>query len=153
MKIAPAAVLSDEERRTLAKRSHGRSTPARLVLRAKIVLAAAEGKMNETIAAELGTSNQRTLAQSVCAIAIGGDCERRLALAASLRCRRRSSRDFAEDHAGETRQRHPLEHTIDGESRWREQGRGLAHGIPSRADGLVGVPCQVIAPRSPRSPV
>jgi len=56
MKIAPAAVLSDEERRTLAKRSHGRSTPARLVLRAKIVLAAAEGKMNETIAAELGTS-------------------------------------------------------------------------------------------------
>ena len=56
MKLAPAIVLSDAERRTLTKWSHGRSTPARLVLRAKIILAAAEGRMNETIAAELGTS-------------------------------------------------------------------------------------------------
>ena len=56
MKIAPAIVLSEGERRTLTKWSHGRSTPARLVLRAKIILAAAEGKTNETIAAELGTS-------------------------------------------------------------------------------------------------
>ena len=56
MKIAPAIILSDDERRTLTKWSHGRSTPARLVLRARIILAAAEGKMNETIAAELGTS-------------------------------------------------------------------------------------------------
>ena len=56
MKIAPRIVLSDEERKKLTKWSRGRSTPARLVLRAKIVLAAAEGKTNEAIAAELGTS-------------------------------------------------------------------------------------------------
>lgn len=56
MKTAPVIVLSDDERKTLATWSRGRSTPARLVLRAKIVLAAAEGKTNETIAAELHTS-------------------------------------------------------------------------------------------------
>ena len=56
MKIAPTIVLSDDERKTLTTWSRGRSTPARLVLRAKIVLAAAEGKTNEAIAAELGTS-------------------------------------------------------------------------------------------------
>jgi transposase len=33
----------------------GRSTPGRLILRAKIVLAAADGKLNQDIAAELGT--------------------------------------------------------------------------------------------------
>ena len=56
MRTAPTIVLSDDERKTLATWSRGRSTPARLVLRAKIVLAAAEGKTNQSIAAELGTS-------------------------------------------------------------------------------------------------
>jgi transposase len=56
VKTAPIIVLSDDERKTLTTWSRGRSTPARLVLRAKIVLAAAEGKTNETIAAELHTS-------------------------------------------------------------------------------------------------
>ncbi|MCC7422444.1 MAG: helix-turn-helix domain-containing protein, partial [Planctomycetaceae bacterium] len=35
-----------------------RSTPARLVLRAKIVLAAAEGRENKDIAAELGCTRR-----------------------------------------------------------------------------------------------
>jgi transposase len=56
MKTAPIIVLANDERRTLTTWSRGRSTPARLVLRAKIVLAAAEGKTNESIAAELHTS-------------------------------------------------------------------------------------------------
>lgn len=56
MRTAPIIVLSDDERKMLAAWSRGRSTPARLVLRAKIVLAAAEGKTNEAIAAELRTS-------------------------------------------------------------------------------------------------
>src|SRR3974390_3276559 len=56
MKKAPGIVLSDSERKTLETWSRGRSTQARLVLRARIVLAAAEGKLNETIAAELETS-------------------------------------------------------------------------------------------------
>jgi transposase len=56
MKTAPAIILSNAERKTLTKWSRGRSTPARLVLRAKIVLAAAENKTNERIAEELGAS-------------------------------------------------------------------------------------------------
>jgi transposase len=56
MKTAPTIVLSSDERKTLTMWSRGRSTPARLVLRAKIVLAAAEGRTNEAIADELHTS-------------------------------------------------------------------------------------------------
>ncbi len=47
MRIAPVIELSSEERTTLARWSRGRSTPARLVLRAKIVLAAAPRERNE----------------------------------------------------------------------------------------------------------
>lgn len=54
MRVARAIMLSDEEQVTLARWSRGRSTPARLVLRARIVLAAAQGGENKTIAAELG---------------------------------------------------------------------------------------------------
>ena len=55
MRIAPCITLNDGQRQTLQRWARGRSTPARLVLRAKILLAAAEGKENQAIAAELGT--------------------------------------------------------------------------------------------------
>jgi transposase len=58
MKTAPAIILSDAERRTLLGWSRGRRTPARLVLRAKIVLASAEGTMSKDIASQLGTSKK-----------------------------------------------------------------------------------------------
>lgn len=58
MKTAPVITLSDKERQTLVAWSRGRRTPARLVLRAKIVLAAAEGTMNQDIAAQVGTSKK-----------------------------------------------------------------------------------------------
>lgn len=58
MRIAAAIELTDEERKTLEAWSRGRKTPARRVLRAKIVLAAAEGQMNQTIAATLRTSKK-----------------------------------------------------------------------------------------------
>jgi len=54
MRVAKAVELTAEERETLRKWARGRSAPARLVLRAKIVLAAADGKRNDAIAAELG---------------------------------------------------------------------------------------------------
>ncbi len=54
MRIAQAVTLTDEERAVLTKWSRGRSTPARLVLRAKIVLAAADGRRNKDVSAELG---------------------------------------------------------------------------------------------------
>ena len=56
MRIATAITLSEADREVLQRWARGRSTPARLVLRAGIVLAAAEGKDNKTIAAELGTN-------------------------------------------------------------------------------------------------
>lgn len=54
MRIAIAITLNEEERATLTKWSRGGRTPARVVLRAKIVLAAADGRENQDIAAELG---------------------------------------------------------------------------------------------------
>ena len=55
MRVAAAITLSDEERQTLERWQRGRSTPARLVLRAKIVLLAAACTPSQRIAAELGT--------------------------------------------------------------------------------------------------
>ena len=54
MRIAKAIILTDDERVTLTKWARGRSTPARLVQRAKILLAAADGRENKVIARELG---------------------------------------------------------------------------------------------------
>jgi len=54
VKRAPEIRLTDEERAALTRWSRGRSTPARQVVRAKIVLLAAEDRMNKDIAAELG---------------------------------------------------------------------------------------------------
>lgn len=58
MKTAARIELTSEERRTLARWSRGRSTPARLVLRAQIVLRAADGTQNKDIAVELKTSRK-----------------------------------------------------------------------------------------------
>jgi len=56
VRVAPKIILADKDRLTLERWSRGRSTPARLVLRAQIVLAAAQGLDNQTIAAELKTN-------------------------------------------------------------------------------------------------
>jgi len=56
MRIAPAIDLTPSDRKTLQGWSRGRRTPARLVLRAKIVLLAAEGLENQQIAERLETS-------------------------------------------------------------------------------------------------
>jgi transposase len=55
LRVAPKINLTDEDRQTLERWSRGRSTPVRQVLRARIVLAAAEGKENRAIATELDT--------------------------------------------------------------------------------------------------
>jgi transposase len=55
MRRAIAIQMSDAERTTLQQWARGRKTPARLVLRAKIVLAAAEGRENQEIAAACDT--------------------------------------------------------------------------------------------------
>ena len=55
MRVAETLNLTDEQRETLVRWSRGRSTPARSLLRAKIVLRAAEGMMNKDIARQLDT--------------------------------------------------------------------------------------------------
>ena len=54
-RIAPLVTLSDADRTVLLRWARGRSTPARLVRRAKVVLRAADGWLNTAIAAELST--------------------------------------------------------------------------------------------------
>jgi transposase len=58
MRVAVPITLADHERRILTKWSRGRSTPARLVLRARIILHAAEGLANAAIAEALGTDRE-----------------------------------------------------------------------------------------------
>jgi transposase len=55
MRVAVAIKLTEVERATLESYARGRSTPARLVLRAKIVLRSAKGLENKDIAEELTT--------------------------------------------------------------------------------------------------
>lgn len=58
MRIAPIIELMAHKRQQLAQWARGRRTPARLVLRAKIVLLAAAGHDNHQIAAAVATSRQ-----------------------------------------------------------------------------------------------
>ncbi len=53
MRVAPTLSVNPDDLLTLQRWARGRSTQARLVLRAKIILAAAEGKANDVIADEL----------------------------------------------------------------------------------------------------
>jgi DNA-binding CsgD family transcriptional regulator len=59
MRVAKPIVLTDDERKSLLQWARGRKTPARLVQRAKIVLAATEGKENKDIASELNCTRKR----------------------------------------------------------------------------------------------
>jgi transposase len=58
MRVAPPVEISAETKRKLEGYARGRSTPARLVARAKIVLLAAEGRENREIAVELAVTRQ-----------------------------------------------------------------------------------------------
>jgi len=55
MRRATPVVLDQKQTEVLTRWSRGRASPARLVLRAKIVLRSADGMQNKDIAAQLGT--------------------------------------------------------------------------------------------------
>jgi DNA-binding CsgD family transcriptional regulator len=55
MGVALPIVIAPDDRRELESWSRGRSAPHRLILRARIVLRATEGRPNQEIADELGT--------------------------------------------------------------------------------------------------
>lgn len=56
MRVAPPTVVTDEQRSKLESWSRGRNTPHKIVLRAKIILLAADGMPSKAIAKQLGTS-------------------------------------------------------------------------------------------------
>jgi transposase len=56
MRVAQPIVLNEETRRKLEQQSRGRSTQARVMLRSRIVLLAAEGLQNKQIAAALNVA-------------------------------------------------------------------------------------------------
>ena len=56
MRVAPEVNLTEQDRAVLLRWSRGKRAEARLVIRAKIILAAAEGRMNKDIARKLGTT-------------------------------------------------------------------------------------------------
>ncbi|MBI4469194.1 MAG: IS630 family transposase [Acidobacteria bacterium] len=58
MRIAQTIELTEEEARTLRSCSRGRRTPSRLVRRTQIILMAAEGRQNKTIAELLGMNRR-----------------------------------------------------------------------------------------------
>jgi len=58
MRIAPKVTVTDEDRKTLEQWARGRSTPVRLMQRAKIVLMAADGRENRDIAPVVGVTRQ-----------------------------------------------------------------------------------------------
>ena len=58
MRVAPTIVLTNEERSQLERYARGRSTPMRLVTRARIVLHAAAGEQNCDIARSVGTTRR-----------------------------------------------------------------------------------------------
>ncbi len=76
MRVAIPITIANEERTTLKRWSRGRSTPARLVMRAHIILLAAEGKMNKDIAAEVGTDQQAVKRWRTRFAAKGLECSR-----------------------------------------------------------------------------
>src|SRR3990167_8291779 len=59
MRIAQLIKLTESEVKTLTRWSRGRRTPTRLMKRAKIVLMAAEGEQNKTIAEVLGIDRRQ----------------------------------------------------------------------------------------------
>ena len=75
MRIAPSIELTESEVKTLDELVSGRRTPTRLMKRAKIVLMAAEGEQDKTIAELLGIDRRQVSRwrRTVYPEAIGGD--------------------------------------------------------------------------------
>jgi transposase len=59
MRVAPRVDLSSEDRAALEQQARGRSLPARLVERSRIILRAADGLQDREIAAELGITPEK----------------------------------------------------------------------------------------------
>ena len=127
--------LSDADRTTLERWSRGRSIQARLVTRARVVLAAAAGKENKDIAAELnisrGTAARWRTASPHRASRVSGRAATRGTAAEATPGPRAA--DHRDDHPAETHQRDTGAHAPSPKHwaptvRWSTVS-GAAHGL------------------------
>ena len=118
MRVAPPVELTEDLERALQQWARGRSLPARQVERARVVLLAAAGKQDLEIAAEIGISNQKAARWRKRFLKMGlAGLEREGCPAAWPYTDYHtgpSTGGGPENHAGETRQRDPVEHPYDG---------------------------------------
>ncbi len=116
MRVAPTVELTEDQERTLRRWARGRSLPARQVERARVVLLAAAGKQDLEIAAKIGISNQKAARWRKRFLKMGlvGLEKDALRRAVHRPLHRRKCRRWPENHAGEARQRGPLEYPHDG---------------------------------------
>ena len=110
-------VLTDDQQRTLQQWARGRSLPARQVERARVVLLAAAGKQDLEIAAEIGISNQKAARWrkrflKLGLAGLGEGCAPPWTHATITSAKVQEI--VRQDHAGEARQRNPLEHAHHG---------------------------------------
>ncbi len=127
MRIAVAIELTDVERVTLKKWSRGRSTPARLVIRAKMILLASEGWLNKDIARKLGAIRWR-LAKSIRRKAARWNPSGRATKWPQTNDHAESrQQDSQEDNAGETSWPNTLEHANNGRGHRRESIHSQPH--------------------------
>lgn len=129
MRVAKPITLSAKERATLTKWSRGRSTPARLVQRAKIILAAAEGRQNKDIAAELGCTKRtvgiwrnRFAAEGIAGIEKDAPRPGRRAVVRE----KKGSGDHSQDDPGDSSSRDTVECENHGEGDGCQQRHGEA---------------------------
>jgi len=117
MRVAHAVVLDPTSRTELERLSRKRSLAARVVVRSRIILFAADGLQNQRIAAEPGVST-RTVALwrgPFLLLGIQGWRQRRSAPRAHAQnYSRSSSRSRCQGHANNTFQCHPVVHANNG---------------------------------------
>ncbi len=129
MRVAQPVVLSEEVRRKLERQSRGRSTQARVVLRSRIVLLAAEGMQNKHIAAALKVAPRmaalwrgRFLEQGIEGLLQDAPAWPHSKIRASL----------IEDHTKQSGERHAVVYAHDGAGDGHFQGLGgAASGMPT----------------------
>ena len=117
MRVAPPVDLTEDQKRALQQWARGRSLPARQVERARVVLLAAAGKQDLEIAAEIGISNQKAARWRKRFLKLGLAGLEKDAPRPGPHANHHSGQSAgggSENHAGEARQRDPLEHPHDG---------------------------------------
>ena len=118
MRVAPTVILDSTSRIELERLSRKRSLAARVVVRSRIILLAADGLQNRQIAAELGMSTRmaalwrgRYLSLGIQGLLKDGRAASR---AHAQNYGRSGSRSRCQDHADDAVQCYPMVHARNG---------------------------------------